>query len=226
MTAVRRSRLAAFLSRAMPFAVVPVALVACASKNPAPAGAAMPPIEASKEGSALSSAGLDPKNLPALDKLGKDNLKPVMHSFADSLGVQCSECHAPAMKTGPSATAPAPGPAMGMGDMGGMKSSPYDFDVWTPNKRIAAKMWSEFVQKLSFANGDPLYCDSCHQQRAKFLDRSDDDKLGQWMHDNFVAKLVQKNGQPVECATCHGKPFNGSFLDGWALEQPTATAKE
>ena len=47
------------------------------------------------------------------------------------------------------------------------------FAADTPQKRVAQKMWDEFVRKLSLPDGQPLYCDSCHQGKLTFLDRSD-----------------------------------------------------
>jgi hypothetical protein len=234
MNRVRTYGFASTMRFALPLVVVPAALAACGSKpsSSSTPSFSTPPIIASQESATLAMSGIDTKNAPDLDKVGKESIKPIMHSFADSLGVECSECHAPKMGASmPAAAAPPPpsgagggmwmGMGMGMGGtgMGAMgMGSHYDFDAWTPNKHIAAKMWSEFVQKLAFKNGDPLYCDSCHQKKAKFLDRSDDSALGDWMHQNFVEKLVQKDGQPLQCATCHGKPFDGQFLDKWAAE--------
>ncbi len=90
-----------------------------------------------------------------------------------------------------------------------------DFKVMTPQKYIAEKMWDEFVRKLSM-NGSALYCDSCHQGSATFLDRSDKKALGAFMKENFVVKLTRKDGAEHSCATCHGDPFNGEILSGWA----------
>jgi hypothetical protein len=213
------------------------ALVACGGRaqqepqngTPGPESAT-PAITASKQSDALKGAMLDPKNVPDLAKLDHAGLKAVMHSFADSLGVMCTECHATKADGSTGGTMPTmPSPAMsptatrldgGTADAGRatMPMGPQlDFEAWTPNKRIASKMWSEFVQKLEFANGDPLYCDSCHQGKNKFLDRSNEAALKDWMHDNFVDKLVRKDGQPMSCANCHGMPFDGHFLhDRWA----------
>jgi formate-dependent nitrite reductase cytochrome c552 subunit len=76
-------------------------------------------------------------------------------------------------------------------------------------------MWQHFVKKLELADGNPLWCDSCHQGRAAFLDRGDDDALAAWMNANFVGKLARSDGGQHACATCHGSPFDGHFLDAW-----------
>jgi Lamin Tail Domain/Cytochrome c7 and related cytochrome c len=135
--------------------------------------------------SQLTAAGLDPTNLPALDALPKSALMPVMKTFASSLGAQCSDCHAS------------------------------DFSVDTAKKEIAKKMWSTFVQQLNLANGQPLYCDSCHAGKMTFLDRSDESTLSAYMEANFVDGVSRKDGTAQSCTNCHGSPFDPNFLDDW-----------
>lgn len=139
----------------------------------------------------LKSAGLDVEALPeSLDSIVEDKQKrsAVMTSFTLALGVECEGCHA---------------------STGGKT----DFKAETPEKKIAAKMWSSFVQGLKMADGKAIFCDSCHQGTAKFLDRTDEDALRTWMKQNFVGKLARRDGAEHGCATCHGNPFKGDFLD-------------
>jgi hypothetical protein len=72
----------------------------------------------------------------------------------------------------------------------------------------------------SSTDGDlgPLYCDSCHQGRAKITDRSDPKLLGTAMHDVYVTGLSRTDGKPNGCATCHGDPFNPKLLTTWATK--------
>jgi hypothetical protein len=161
-----------------------------AKSSDAPVGAM--PVEgapvATAMGAALNAAGLDVANMPALDDLSQAQRKVVMKSFADALGVECSECH----------------------------TSKFSDD--TPNKRIARKMWSVFVQTLTLPGGQPLYCDSCHQGKATFLVRDDEDQLKKWMKAAFVDGLARRDAQTHSCKTCHGDPFVGGFLDDWGAD--------
>ncbi|MFO0678002.1 MAG: cytochrome c3 family protein [Polyangiaceae bacterium] len=149
----------------------------------------------------LAAIGVTANAFPSsIEKLKKDHRTTMMESFAKSLGVECTGCHASETKSD-----------------GEVRVKP---DVSTPRKRVAFKMYTEFVQKLRFADGSPLYCDSCHQGKATFLDRSSEPALRRWMHENFVSKLVTTDGKAIACPTCHGTPFDRSFLDGWATVGP------
>jgi hypothetical protein len=134
----------------------------------------------------LQNLGLDPRNLPPLEKLDPKALRNVMKLMTRSLGVKCDDCHQEA-----------------------------DFALPTPRKRVAAKMWDEFVVKLTFADGAPLFCDSCHQGRMKGLDRTNKKALGSWMDANFVDQLRRKDEKPHGCETCHVM-MEMQFLRQWA----------
>jgi hypothetical protein len=97
-----------------------------------------------------------------------------MKLLSKSLGMKCSECH----------------------DVN-------DFAAPTRRKKIAAKMWDEFAAKLSFQDGSPLFCDSCHQGRTKQLDRTDKKALANWMDASFVVPFKRKDGKDHGCETCH-----------------------
>jgi hypothetical protein len=161
----------------------------------------MPPLETSINPqivSTLAAGHLTVDNLPPdLDTILHDpdhsKLHAVMKSFTIALGVGCDGCH---LKTD-------------AGPMG------VDFDAPTPNKNVAKKMWSEFVSKLSKPDGSAIYCDTCHQGKAEFLDRVTPHVVGPWMKANFVQGLKRKDGTAQECNACHGDPFNPSFLDEW-----------
>lgn len=150
--------------------------------------------------STLASAGMTLDNLPDLTTLkaepGHLRLRAVMKSFTIALGTNCSGCHVAGAQTGA------------------------DFAVDTPRKNVARKMWSEFVGRLQTSAGAPIFCDTCHQGRVTFLDRSDSRALRGWMKTNFVEHLEQKDGSTQGCATCHGDPFDGEFLSKW--EHPSS----
>ena len=147
----------------------------------------MKPIAASTMGDDLTKIGLDPKNLPALSAIAPDKLRQVMKTFNKALGVQCTACHAA-----------------------------NDFRASTPNKRVAARMWSDYVRGLAMDDGSLLYCDSCHGGSSEFLDTHDEKALGAWMKANYVSKLKRVDAKPHGCPTCHGTPFDGEFLRTWA----------
>lgn len=158
-----------------------------AGQAPSVAMGPMKPIAASTMEADLKDLGLDTKALPALNKIERPKLMKVMQSFRKALGTTCNGCH-----------------------------EPNDFRAWTPNKKIAGKMWDEFARKLAFEDGKPLYCDSCHAGHMQFLDRHDKKELAKWMEDNYVAKLRRVDKKDHGCETCHGDPFEGQFLKTWA----------
>ena len=85
--------------------------------------------------------------------------------------------------------------------------------VPTAKKKIAAHMWNDFTRALAFADGSPLYCDSCHSGRATLLDRRDVPTLAEWMKQNYDAKLKRVDGSEHNCESCHGDPFEGKIFD-------------
>jgi hypothetical protein len=141
---------------------------------------------ASAVGADLVALGLDPKNLPPIEKLEPRALRGVMKIMARSLGLRCTDCHLYG-----------------------------DFAAPTPRKRIAAHMWNEFAAGLTLADGSPVFCDSCHQGHTKLLDRSDKKALGRWMQAAFVDGVKRKDGQPEKCESCHVS-WNMTFLATWA----------
>ena len=133
----------------------------------------------------LQALGLDAKNLPPIEKLEPKTLRGAMKLIARSLGAKCTDCHVDG-----------------------------DFAASTRDKKIAAKMWDEFVGKLTMQGGAPLFCDSCHQGRFKLLDRGDKKALGKWMDASFVAPMTRKDGKTQECESCH-VDWNMTFLTSW-----------
>lgn len=133
----------------------------------------------------VQAIGIDLKKPPQLAKLEPEKLRKVMKLFTKALGAKCGDCHAD------------------------------DMAAPTPRKKVAEKMWNEFVVKLQNPDGSPIFCDSCHQGRFLQLDRHDKKALSGWMDDNFVGKLKRKDGKEHECATCHGDPPEYKFLDDW-----------
>jgi hypothetical protein len=143
-----------------------------------------PPIP-SALGADLQALGVDPKNLPPIDKLDPKGLRGAMTLLARSLGAKCSDCHAEG-----------------------------DFAAPTRRKKIAAKMWNEFAAKLTTAEGSAVFCDSCHQGRIVQLDRTDKKALAKWMDANFVDGLKRKDGTAEECESCH-VDMEMRFLAKW-----------
>ena len=146
----------------------------------------MRPVVATRMAGRLEAMGLDPKNLPPLEQLDPARKRKLMKTFSDSLGVPCVGCHA----TG-------------------------DFAADTRRKRVAKRMYNEIVRVLEMENGDPVFCDSCHQGVMFSLDRRDHDKLSSFMSDVFVDRLRRVDGRDHDCGTCHGDPPEFSFLAEW-----------
>jgi len=134
----------------------------------------------------LEALGLGARSLPPIEKLDPQALRGVMKLMAKSLHAKCADCHQEG-----------------------------DFAAQTPRKKVAAKMWNEYVAKLEFVDGAPLFCDSCHQGRKKTLDRSDAKTLSRWMDDNFVARLKRKDDKEHGCETCH-VDMQMRFLNKWS----------
>ena len=155
---------------------------------PPPAAGPMKPIAASAFAEDLKKLGIDPLKPGPLNKMSPDVIRKLMPTFAKSLGVKCEFCH-----------------------------DNNNFKAMTPHKRVAAKMWEEFVMKLSLddSSGGALYCDSCHGGKAEFLDRHDKKALSAWMDANYVSKLKRADKKDHGCETCHGDPFEPKFLGPW-----------
>jgi hypothetical protein len=143
----------------------------------------------------LAALGLDVQNLPPMDKLEPRALRGVMRLFARSLGVKCADCHEPE-------------------GSGAASAGARSFAMPTRRKKIATHMWNEFLVKLAAADGSPLFCDSCHEGRVRYLDRRDKKALASWMDAHFVAKLTRKDGKDHGCETCHVN-MNMTFLAEW-----------
>jgi hypothetical protein len=141
---------------------------------PATAHVAMRAPIPSALGADLQALGIDPQNLPPMEKLDPKALRGVMKLLARSLGARCSDCHTEG-----------------------------DFAAATRRKKIAARMWDEFAAKLTTMDGSPLFCDSCHQGRIVQLDRTDKTALARWMDASFVDGLKRKDGKAEECESCH-----------------------
>jgi Cytochrome c7 and related cytochrome c len=133
----------------------------------------------------LQALGLEPESLSPIEKIEPRALRRVMKVLAKSLGAKCTDCHLDG-----------------------------DFAAMTRRKRIAAKMWDEFVVNLTMADGSAIFCDSCHKGRILQLDRSDKKLLESEMDANFVHGLKRKDGADIACETCHvAKDMH--FLEKW-----------
>jgi hypothetical protein len=145
--------------------------------------------------STLKDVGLELDKLPAdletiADAPDHKQLQAVMKTFTLALGVQCEGCHV-------------------------STAGKLDYEAESPQKNVAKRMWKDFVLGLKRTDGKPIFCDTCHQGKKEFLDRSNEEALRTWMDDNFVAKLTRTDGKQQNCAACHGAPFNGDFLADW-----------
>lgn len=127
----------------------------------------------------LKEGGLTVDTLPpTLSEAVRDPARgrAIMKAFAIALGTTCDGCHVKG-----------------------------DFAKATKEKEGAERAYNRFVAGLRFGDGTPLFCDSCHQGKWSFLQRTDHDEVATWMKHNFVDKLVKKDGTAISCATCHQK---------------------
>jgi hypothetical protein len=162
-----------------PPSATPATPVATPGASASAAPAAVPHVEmrapvASTLGADVRALGIDPQNLPPMEKLDPKALRGSMKLLARSLGARCIDCHTEG-----------------------------DFAATTRRKKIAAKMWDEFAAKLTSPDGSPVFCDSCHQGRIVLLDRGDKKALAKWMDASFVDGLKRKDGKAEECESCH-----------------------
>ncbi len=122
----------------------------------------MKPVTPSAYAESLQALGLDPRNLPPLNKIAPEQLRKVMPLVAKSLGVKCNACHdfkAPVQPT------------------------------VTPRMKVAMRMWNEIVRTRTISPDQPVFCDSCHHGSMTFLDRRDRKAVEDFMDENFVKTL-------------------------------------
>lgn len=143
-------------------------------------------VRPTKMGEALAAAGLDVRNLPPLDQLTDAQKHKVMRTFTESLGVACLGCHAEDA-----------------------------FQADTRRKRIAKRMYNELTRALTLRDGEPVYCDSCHDGTMHMLDRRDTAKLTKHMSETLVGQFARVDGRVHDCSTCHGEPPDYHMLTTW-----------
>lgn len=143
-------------------------------------------VRATKMAGALAAAGLDVRNLPPIEQLTAPQKQKVMRTFTESLGVPCLGCHAEEA-----------------------------FDSDTRRKRVAKRMYNEMVRALTLRDGEPVYCDSCHDGTMYMLDRQDTAKLTKHMSETLVGQFARVDGRVHDCSTCHGEPPDYHMLTTW-----------
>ena len=167
----------------------PAAVAPVATYVPKPhAPGPMEGVRATRMAGALAAAGLDVRNLPPLEQLTASQKQKVMRTFTETLGVPCLGCHA--------------------GDA---------FDADTRRKRIAKRMYNEMVRALTLRDGEPVYCDSCHDGTMYMLDRHDATKLTKHMSETLVGQFARVDGRVHDCSTCHGEPPDYHMLTTWKM---------
>ena len=80
------------------------------------------------------------------EKLSKRQMKKMMNRWARELGVKCDHCHV-------------------------KKGETFDFDVPTPNKKLARYCDEHFVAELRTPKGKEVSCMTCHDGKVKFMPR-------------------------------------------------------
>jgi hypothetical protein len=145
-------------------------------------------VRATRMTDALAAAGLDVRNLPPIEQLTAAQKQKVMRTFTETLGVPCVGCHAED-----------------------------DFASDTRRKRVAKRMYNEIVRVLTLRDGEPVYCDSCHDGTMHMLDRRETVKVSTHMSENLVGQMARVDGRPHDCTTCHGDPPDFKMLTTWKL---------
>jgi hypothetical protein len=141
----------------------------------------------------LAALGLDPKALPAFEKLTPEQKKKVMPLFKQSLGFDaCTGCHVEG-----------------------------DFKKITEEMAIARNMWDRFVVDLRIEGGEPLFCDSCHGGKEHpFDDDADQAAIRKFMATQYVDGLERKDGRPHDCKTCHGDELELEIFEKlWGIHE-------
>jgi len=132
------------------------------------------PIQPSKLLDEVRKIGVDPTR--PLSELSLVKKKKLMPLFVKALGYEtCTGCHVEG-----------------------------DYEKVTTNVKIARQMWEHFVVALRDAQGGALFCDSCHNGKARSLDRSNMDGLQRVMETDYQGKLTRADKKPHDCSTCHG----------------------
>ena len=145
-------------------------------------------VRATRMADVLAAAGLDVKNLPPIERLTPGQKQKVMRTFTETLGVPCLGCHAEDR-----------------------------FEADTRRKRIAKRMYNEIVRPLALRDGEPIYCDSCHDGDMFMLDRRDTAKVTRHMSETLVGQMTRVDGRPHDCTSCHGDPPDFKMLTTWKL---------
>jgi hypothetical protein len=135
---------------------------------------------------ALEKAGLDVRNLPPLETLAPGPRQKVMRTFSESLGVPCVSCH-----------------------------DEVDFKADTRRKRVARRMWDQITRVVTTRDGEPVYCDSCHDKALFHLDRHDPAATAAYMSTFMVGHLRRADGRTHDCTTCHGDPPDFRLISDW-----------
>ena len=171
--------------------VTPTATVApTASVTPTAPPAAVPagpPVMASKMGEDLKKLGFDLAKLPPkLDKMPEAQKKKIMPLFVKALGFEnCNGCHVEG-----------------------------DFKKKTRNTHMAVEMWEHFVVALRGEKGAAnMFCDSCHQGKAKMLNRADSRGIQTFMKEQYEDKLERADKKEHSCGSCHSDPFEPKIFD-------------
>lgn len=147
----------------------------------------------------LSAIGLDAKHLVPLASMSLDQKKKLMPLFVQSLGYG----------------------AKGDGASGCTGCHTADFKAETTNKAIARQMYDRWSVGLEVEGGGAVFCDSCHDGRAKVIDRSDTPALKAFMKAEYQDKLQAHDGAGASCATCHGTDLEIAIFEKvWKVPMP------
>lgn len=163
------------------------------SSAPAPAAggpSGNTPIGPSKYIEDVKKIGIDFKKATELEKIPLADKKKLMPFFQKSLGYDsCTGCHVDG-----------------------------DYKQATRNMKIARGMWKSFVAALRDDKGNPIFCDSCHQGKAKLLNRANRKAVADFMESDYQNKLNRADKKDHACSTCHGEDMETKIFEkSWKI---------
>jgi hypothetical protein len=158
------------------------------SSAPAPAAggpSGNTPLGPSKYIEDLKKIGIDLKKSPELEKIPLAEKKKLMPFFQKSLGFDsCTGCHVDS-----------------------------DYKQVTHNMKLARGMWKSFVVALRDEKSNPIFCDSCHQGKAKLLNRANRKGVSDFMESDYQNKLNRADKKDHVCSSCHGEDMETKIFE-------------
>jgi hypothetical protein len=153
---------------------------------PAPAkGKGSTPLKMSQMLEDVKKAGVNLAKAGTLEKMPMGQKKKLMPLFQKALGYKdCQGCHVEG-----------------------------DFKKETYNIKVTRGMWNHYVAELRDEKGGAVFCDTCHAEGPKNLDRADRKAVEKFMEDEYEHKLTRADKKDNECSSCHGDTMELKIIE-------------